>query len=57
MNEAEMSVINAKYEDMTIPGFLAEFSPEEASAVGAFQEDALSLEEALNSRGDDDVEL
>jgi hypothetical protein len=42
-----------KLTDALIPGYQAEFDPDEAEKVGAFQEDALSEQEALDS----DVDL
>ena len=38
-----------KLADAMIPGFEAEFDPEEAERVGAFNEDALSEADALDS--------
>ena len=38
---------------MLIPGYQAEFDPDEAEKVGAFHEDALSEQDALDS----DVDL
>ena len=44
--------VNAKFLDLAIPGYLAEFSPEEADLAGAFSEDALSEQDALASVSD-----
>ena len=41
-----------KLADALIPGFQAEFDPDEAEQVGAFQEDALSEQNALDSAVD-----
>lgn len=37
-------------DDMGIPGVVVEFTPEEAAAMGAFAEDALSEQDALDSQ-------
>lgn len=42
-------VISMKFKDAQIPGFEAEFDPEEADAAGAFEENALSEEDAAQS--------
>ena len=42
-------VIRAKYEAMHCPGFVVTFDPHEADALGAFVEDAMTEEEALES--------
>lgn len=44
--------VGEKLADAMIPGYQAEFDPEEAEAAGAFFEDALSEEEALESAAD-----
>jgi len=41
-----------KLADALIPGFQAEFDPDEAEQVGAFQEDALSEQDAFDSVAD-----
>ena len=41
-----------KLADALIPGFQAEFDPDEAEQAGAFQEDALSEQDALDSVAD-----
>ncbi len=38
-----------KLADMETPGYVVEFDPEEAEIVGAFVEDALSEEDALEA--------
>ncbi len=38
-----------KLADMDTPGYVVEFDPEEAELVGAFLEDALSEEDALEA--------
>ena len=42
-------VIDEKLSDMETPGFEAEFNAAEAERLGAFEEDALSEEDALES--------
>lgn len=44
-----MDVIFEKFEDLVIPGFLVEVSPIEADIMGAFLEDALNEEDAMES--------
>ncbi len=43
------SVIYEKLRDMETPGFQAEFDPQEAERLGAFEESALSEQDALDS--------
>lgn len=45
---ARRAVIRAKMIDVLTPGFAASFDPEEAWQAGAFVEDALSEEAALD---------
>ncbi|MCP5275536.1 MAG: hypothetical protein H6936_11965 [Burkholderiales bacterium] len=47
--EMKLQVITQKLFDVQIPGFQAEFDPDEAEMLGAFKEDALSEVEALDS--------
>ena len=42
-------VLEAKLRDANVPGFIAELDPAEAEQAGAFEEDALSEQEALES--------
>ncbi len=42
-------VIDQKLLDMETPGFAAEFSAIEAERLGAFDEDALNLQDAMDS--------
>lgn len=44
--------VRGKLTDAMTPGFQAEFDPEEAEQVGAFTEDALSEQDALESSED-----
>jgi hypothetical protein len=46
------SAFREKLADALIPGFQAEFDPDEAEQVGAFHEDALSEQDALDSAVD-----
>ena len=50
-------VIKEKLLDAEIPGFQAEFDPLEAERLGAFTEDALSEEDALDSTIDHTAEV
>lgn len=42
-------LLTEKLADLSIPGFVAEFDPDEAERAGAFEEDALSEEDARES--------
>ena len=42
-----IDALNSKMKDLNTPGHLSEFDPEEAEILGAFSQEALSLEEAL----------
>ncbi len=48
-NPGITEIIQEKLLDAEIPGFQAEFDPSEAERLGAFTEDALSEEDALDS--------
>ena len=48
-NSDIQEVIQEKLLDAEIPGFQAEFDPLEAERLGAFTEDALSEQDALDS--------
>ena len=50
-------IIQEKLLDAEIPGFQAEFDPLEAERLGAFTEDALSEEDALDSAIDQTAEV
>ncbi len=41
--------LHEKMQDLMIPGFIVEFDPDEAERAGAFQEDALTEADALES--------
>lgn len=46
---SEDTAVRAKLTDVLIPGFQVEFDPDEADQAGAFIEDALSEQDALES--------
>jgi len=50
-------IIKEKLLDAEIPGFQAEFDPIEAERLGAFKEDALSEQDALDSTIDHTAEV
>ena len=50
-------IIQEKLLDAQIPGFQAEFDPLEAERLGAFKEDALSEQDALDSTIDHTAEV
>jgi hypothetical protein len=50
--DSQNQVLNEKLFDAEIPGFQAEFDPIEAERLGAFIEDALSEQDALDSSSD-----
>lgn len=50
--DSQDAALLEKLADALIPGFQAEFDPDEAEQVGAFQEDALSEQDALDSAVD-----
>ena len=53
MNTDELrELVEEKLLDLQTPGFIAEFSPEEAALAGAFYEDALSETDAEDSAAD-----
>jgi hypothetical protein len=49
-------IISTNMEHFGIPGVVIELDPEEAEAWGAFEEDAISLEDALESQIDAEVD-
>ena len=55
--DIQEQVIQEKQLDAEIPGFQAEFDPLEAERLGAFKEDALSEEVALDSTIDHTAEV
>ncbi len=48
-HEYMYEVIDEKLMDMETPGFQAEFTAAEAEQIGAFKEDALTEQDALDS--------
>ena len=55
--DIQEQVIQEKLLDAEIPGFQAEFDPLEAERLGAFTEDALSEQDALDSTIDHVTEV
>ena len=55
--DIQEQVIQEKLLDAEIPGFQAEFDPLEAERLGAFKEDALTEQDALDSTIDYVVEV
>ncbi len=55
--DIQEQVIQEKQLDAEIPGFQAEFDPLEAERLGAFKEDALTEQDALDSTIDYVVEV
>ena len=56
-NPGITEIIQEKLLDAEIPGFQAEFDPLEAESLGAFTEDALSEQDALDSTIDQIAEV
>lgn len=52
MSKETLAVAEEKLRDAQVPGFEAAMDPDEAALVGAFQEDALSEDEAKESAAD-----
>lgn len=48
-NVPDNELISDKLRDAMTPGYQAEFSPSEADMAGAFKEDALGEDDALDS--------
>ena len=48
-----LDTVDQKFRDLSIPGFLVSFTPDEAEEAGAFEETALSFEDAWEARFDD----
>jgi hypothetical protein len=46
------NAVEDKFRDLMTPGYVAEFSPDEADLVGAFEDDALSTRDAYESAFD-----
>ena len=45
----DLEILQKKLLDAQIPGFKAQFEPQEAEMLGAFAEDALNAKDALES--------
>lgn len=54
-NAMRIDILTEKLMDAETPGFFALFTDEEAAAVGAFEEDAISEEAALIASFDNPV--
>ena len=52
MNDDQLEALNEKMADVMVPGFEAEFDPDEAERAGSFFEDALSEHDAADSCSD-----
>jgi hypothetical protein len=48
-DDIAVEILNDKLTDAMTPGFAPEFDPDEAERAGAFEEDALSETDALDS--------
>lgn len=46
------NIVRQKLADAQVPGCIVEFDPDEAAQVGAFAEDALTIEDAQASSPD-----
>lgn len=53
-NDTSDAVLEKLEDAATVPGFQSEFDPVEAEKAGAFEEDALSEEDAIESSIDTD---
>lgn len=51
---AARKVLEAKLQAFDTPGMVVEFDPDEAEQLGAFQEDAMSVEDAMEASTDED---
>jgi hypothetical protein len=49
IKHVDTEALSEKLADAQTPGFQAEFDPEEAEQLGAFKEDALTEQDALDS--------
>lgn len=56
VNFRRPDVFVEKMRDAVVPGFAVECEPEEAEAMGAFVEEALDVDEALNAAFDLNME-
>lgn len=53
MSQELHDIVNAKLADLDTLGAVVEMDPEEAELAGAFVEDALSIEDALEAATDE----
>lgn len=49
MEKVYSDIVSRHFDDFMIPGVLVEVDPDEAEALGAFEETALSEEDAIDS--------
>jgi hypothetical protein len=49
MKKINDEIISHNFNDFTTPGVVVELSPEEAESLGAFEETAISEEDAIES--------
>lgn len=54
MTQSEL--VDKKLNDAMVPGFVVPMDPDEAEMAGAFEETAMSLEDALESSNDIDLD-
>lgn len=48
-SDFDAAILNEKLVDAMTPGYQAEFDPDEADFLGAFEEDALEEQDAIDS--------
>ena len=51
-NLDEINTLEYKIKHLDTPGMVVEFDPEEAEQMGAFEEEAMSLEDAMDASTD-----
>jgi hypothetical protein len=56
LNSDEIAAMADKINDLALPGFAVEMTPDEADALGAFEETALTEQDALDAAGDDEID-
>lgn len=57
MNKTVSPIISLNYKDLMTPGVQIELSPDEAKALGAFEETALSETDAWEANSDVNVDV
>jgi hypothetical protein len=55
LDNDEMAAMAGKIDDLALPGFMVEMTPEEADAMGAFEETALTEQDAIDAAADDEI--